>query len=61
LDLMRQALEKGLNRDLTGGRLRGTVRQLSLEDLAMQPTSVSVRFKTDGTLHYDARADMASP
>ena len=46
---------KGLNRELTGGRLRGTVRQLSLEDLAVQTASLSVRFKTEGTLRYDAR------
>lgn len=61
LDLMRRALEKGLNRDLTGGRLRGTVRQLSLEDLAVQTESLSVRFRTEGTLRYDARADVAAP
>lgn len=61
LDLMRQALEKGLNRELTGGRLRGTVRRLSLEDLTVQAESLSVRFKTEGTLRYDARADVAAP
>ncbi len=61
LDVMRQALEKGLNRELTGGQLRGTVRQLSLEDLAVQAESLSVRFKTEGTLRYDARADVAAP
>lgn len=61
LDLMRQALEKGLNRELTGGRLRGTVTQLSLEDLEVQATSLSVRFKTEGTLRYDAHADVAAP
>ena len=61
LDLMRQALEKGLNRQLTGGRLRGTVTQLSLENLAVQAASLSVRFKTEGTLRYDAQADVAAP
>lgn len=61
LDLMRQALEKGLNRELSGGRLRGTVRQLSLQDLAVQTASLSVRFKTEGTLRYEARADAAAP
>jgi hypothetical protein len=61
LDLMRQALEKGLNRELSGGRLRGTVRQLSLQDLAVQTASLSVRFKTEGTLRYEARADVAAP
>ncbi|ODT44309.1 MAG: hypothetical protein ABS70_05865 [Nitrospira sp. SCN 59-13] len=61
LDLMRQALEKGLNRELTGGRLSGTVRQLSLEDLAVQTASLSVRFKTEGTLRYDARPDVTAP
>ena len=59
MDLMRQALEKGLNRELSGGRLRGTVRQLSLQDLAVQTASLSVRFKTEGTLRYEARADVA--
>ena len=61
LDLMRLALEKGLNRELTGGRLRGTVSHLSLEDLAVQASSLSVRFKTEGTLRYDAHADVAAP
>lgn len=61
LDLMRQALEKGLNRNLTGGRLRGTVSRLSLEALTVQTASLSVRFKTEGTLHYDAHADIAAP
>ncbi|MCS6329287.1 MAG: DUF4403 family protein [Nitrospira sp.] len=61
LDLMRQALEKGLHRELTGGRLRGTVRQLSLEDLTVQAESLSVRLKAAGTLRYDARADVAAP
>lgn len=61
LDLMRQALAKGLNRELTGGQLRGTVRRLSLEDLTVQAESLSVRFKTEGTLRYDARADVAAP
>ncbi|HQY58860.1 MAG: DUF4403 family protein [Nitrospira sp.] len=61
LDLMRQALEKGLNRNLTGGRLRGTVSRLSLEALTVQTASLSVRFKTEGMLHYDAHADIAAP
>ncbi|MDR4473836.1 MAG: hypothetical protein MRJ92_14720 [Nitrospira sp.] len=46
---------------MTGGRLRGTVRRLSLEDLTVQAESLSVRFKTEGTLRYDARADVAAP
>ena len=57
LDLMRTTLEKGLNRDMTEGRLRGTVRHLSLEELAVQANTLSARFKTDGVLHYDVRAD----
>lgn len=61
LDLMRQALEKGLNRELAGGRLRGTVSRLSLKDLAVQTASLSVRFKTEGTLRYDARPDVVAP
>lgn len=61
LDVMRQTLEKGINREMSGGRLRGTVRQLSLEDLAVQAASLSVRFKTEGTLRYDARPDVVAP
>ena len=61
LDLMRQALEKGLNRDMTGGRLRGTVTQLSVDALTVQAAGLSVRFKTAGTLHYDARAENTAP
>ena len=61
LDLMRQALEKGLNRNLTGGRLRGTVRRLSLEALTVQTDSLSVRFNTEGTLHYDAHVGIGAP
>ena len=58
---MRQALEKGLNRNLTGGRLRGTVHKLSLEALTVQTANLLVRFKTEGTLHYDALADIGAP
>lgn len=54
LDLMRKALEKGVNRDMTSGRLRGTVQQLSLKDLTVQTDSLSATFKTDGTLLYEA-------
>ena len=61
LDLMRQALEKGLNRNLTGGRLRGTVHKLALEALTVQTANLSVRFTTEGTLHYDAHADIGAP
>lgn len=61
LDLMRQAMEKGLNRNLTGGRLRGTVRRLSLEALTVHTASLAVRFKTEGTLHYDAHAEILTP
>lgn len=61
LDLMRQALEKGLNRDMTGGRLRGTVKQLSLDALTVQAAGLSVRFNTAGTLHYNARPEITPP
>jgi hypothetical protein len=61
LDLMRTTLEKGLNRDMTEGRLRGTVRHLSLEELTVQANTLSARFKTDGVLHYDVRADAVAP
>ena len=61
LDLMRKALENGLNRDLKGGRLRGTVQQLALKELAVQTNSLSATFKTDGTLRYEAHAEGTSP
>lgn len=61
LDLMRKALENGVNRDLTGGRLSGTVQQLSLKDLAVQTDSLAATFKTEGTLLYEAHADGIGP
>jgi hypothetical protein len=61
LDLMRMTLEKGMNRDMRGGRLRGTVRHLVLEELGVQAQTLSARFKTDGVLHYDVRADAVTP
>ena len=61
LDLMRKALENGVNRDLTGGRLRGTVQQLALKQLAVHTDSLSATFKTDGTLLYEAHADRSHP
>ena len=61
LDLMRKALENGLNRDLRGGRLRGTVQQLALKQLAVQTDSLSATFKTDGILRYEAHAEGTRP
>jgi hypothetical protein len=61
LNLMRKALEKGVNREMMGGRLRGTVQQLLLKDLIVQTDSLSATFKTDGTLLYLAHADSLSP
>ncbi len=61
LDLMRQALEKGLNRDLTGGRLHGRVETFSLEDLSVQADTLSARFHTDGALQYDVHPDAVVP
>ena len=61
LGLMRTALQAGLNRNLSGGRLSGIVNELSLKDLAVQPDSFSATFKTDGTLLYEARADGVGP
>jgi hypothetical protein len=61
LDLMRKTLEKGLNRDLTGGRLRGTVENLSLESLSVQADNLLAKFHTDGALRYDVRADAVAP
>jgi hypothetical protein len=61
LDLMRKALENGVNRNMVGGRLSGTVQQLSLKDLAVQTDSLSATFKTDGMLLYEAHADGMGP
>lgn len=61
LDLMRRALEKGLNRDLSGGRLYGRVETLSLEDLSVQADTLSARFHTEGALRYDVRPDAVAP
>jgi len=61
LGLMRTALQAGLNRNLTGGRLSGTVEDLSLKDLTVQPNSFSATFATDGRLLYEAHADGVSP
>ncbi|MBA2485841.1 MAG: DUF4403 family protein [Nitrospira sp.] len=61
LELMRKAIEIGLNRDLTGGRLRGTVQQLSLKELAVQTDSLAATFKTHGALRYEAHADRRAP
>ncbi|MCK6492528.1 MAG: DUF4403 family protein [Nitrospira sp.] len=61
LDLMRQALEEGLNRDLSGGHLQGTVQTLSLEEVAVQAKMLSIRFKTDGSLRYVVHANAIAP
>ncbi len=61
LNLMRQALENGVNRDLKEGRLHGTVQQLTLKDLAVQSDSLSATFKTDGVLQYEARGESGLP
>ena len=61
LDLMRKALENGLNREMTGGRLHGTVQQLALKQLAVHTDSLSATFKTDGTLLFEAHADRSHP
>ncbi len=61
LELMRKAIEIGLNRDLTGGCLRGTVQQLSLKELAVQTDSLAATFKTHGALRYEAHADRRAP
>lgn len=61
LDLTRRAMEQGLNRDLPGGRLRGKVDTLSLEELSVQAETLSAKFHTDGALHYDVRPDAVVP
>ena len=61
LAVMRTALQSGLNRNLAGGRLSGTVQELSLKNLAVHGDSFSATFKTDGTLLYSAHAETISP
>lgn len=61
LDLMRKELEKGLNRNMTHGRLSGTVQQLLLKDLAVEANGLSATFKTDGALLYEAHGDGMGP
>ncbi len=61
LDLMRTAMQTGLNRNLSGGRLNGAVEELSLKDLAVQPNGFSATFKTDGTLLYEAHSEGVGP
>ena len=61
LAVMRTALQSGLNRNLAGGRLSGTVQELSLKNLAVHRDSFSATFKTDGTLLYSAHAESISP
>ncbi|MBX3234884.1 MAG: DUF4403 family protein [Nitrospiraceae bacterium] len=61
LDAMRGQVEKGLNRPLKGGRLRGRVEELTLKSLAFHPEGLSASFKIAGELHYDVTASQATP
>jgi hypothetical protein len=53
LEEMRRELEAALNRDITGGALRGKVNRIRLLNLAAGPHALSARFRTDGQLRYD--------
>lgn len=61
LDAMRGQVEKGLNRPLKGGRLRGTVEELTLKRLAFHQEGLSASFRVSGELHYDVTADRTHP
>jgi hypothetical protein len=55
LEEMRRELESALNRDIEGGMLRGKVNRIRLLDVAMGPSALSTRFRTDGELRYHLR------
>ena len=55
LQEMQQELEAGLNREMDGGTLHGTVHRMRLIRLQMQPDALLAGFKTDGEVRYDLR------
>ena len=55
LQEMQRELEAGLNREIEGGTLHGTVNRMRLIRLQMQPDALLAGFKTDGDLRYDLR------
>ena len=55
LQEMQRELEAGLNREIEGGTLHGTVHRMRLIRLQMQPDALLAGFKTDGDLRYDLR------
>ena len=55
LQEMQQELQAGLNREIDGGTLHGTVHRMRLIRLQMQPDALLAGFKTDGDLRYDLR------
>jgi hypothetical protein len=61
LDAMRRVVEKGLNKPLKGGTLRGTVDELLLKQLAFQPAGFTASFRIEGELHYDIAPGPAEP
>ncbi|HEX2055629.1 MAG TPA: DUF4403 family protein [Nitrospiraceae bacterium] len=55
LEEMRRELESALNREIEGGTLHGKVDRIRLLDVAVGPSALSVRFRTDGELRYHLR------
>ncbi|MET0516240.1 MAG: DUF4403 family protein [Nitrospiraceae bacterium] len=55
LQQMQQELQTGLNREIDGGTLHGTVHRLRLLRLQIQHDALLAGFKTDGELRYDLR------
>jgi hypothetical protein len=61
LNAMRRVVEKGLNRPLKGGTLRGKVDDLLLNQLAFQPTGFAASFRIEGKLQYDVAPGLPEP
>ena len=55
LQEMQRELEAGLNREIDGGTLHGTVHRMRLLRLQMQPDALLVGFKTEGDVRYDLK------
>jgi hypothetical protein len=55
LEEMQRELEAGLNREIEGGTLHGTVHRMRLMRLQMQPDALWAGFKTEGDVRYDLK------
>lgn len=53
LQEMQRELEAGLNREIDGGTLHGTVHRMQLVRLHVEPDALLAGFKTDGDVRYD--------